>query len=157
MADLSEAFKKVSNIFQIRDLNENQKLSISKILKERKDVFVNLPTGYGKSLIHQSLPLVFDEVTSESGHIIIVLSPLLTLIDDQIQYLRGLGLSSVSLSHIKTEEEIKEVEKGLFSIVYATPEGLLKNERWRQMLKSETYKLKLCALAVDEAHVIKQW
>lgn len=120
-------------------------------------MFVNLPTGYGKSLIFQSLPLVFDEVTGESGHMVIVISPLLTLIDDQIQCLRALGLSCVSLSHIETEEEMKEVEKGSYAIVYATPEGLLKNERWRQMLKSEPYKKKLCAVAVDEAHVIKQW
>ena len=62
----------MSNFLKIRDLNENQKLSISKIVKERKDVFVNMPTAYGKSLIYQRLPLVFDEVTSESSHIISV-------------------------------------------------------------------------------------
>jgi superfamily II DNA helicase RecQ len=43
------------------------------------------------------------------------------------------------------------------AIVYATPEGLLKSERWRHMLTNKVYREKLCAIAVDEAHVIKQW
>jgi superfamily II DNA helicase RecQ len=46
---------------------------------------------------------------------------------------------------------------GSFAIVYATPEGLLKSERWQHMLTSKVYREKLCEIAVDEAHVIKQW
>ena len=157
MAYPSEAFEAVCNFFNISKLNEHQKVAISKLVIERKDVFVNLPTGYGKSLIFQSLPLVFDSLTKESGHIVLVLSPLLTLIDDQIQNLRALGLSYVSLSHLNTEDEMKAVEKGEYQVVYATPEAVLKNKRWRQMLHNSVFKSKLCAIAVDEAHVIKQW
>ena len=50
-----------------------------------------------------------------------------------------------------------QCQGGFYSVVYATPESLLKNERWRRMLSSNLYQQKVCAIAVDEAHVIKQW
>jgi ATP-dependent DNA helicase RecQ len=114
-----------------------------------------LPTGYGKSVIYQALPFAFDENTRNTGHIVVVILPLLTLMEDQIQNLRGVGITAASLSHITTNEEIQHVEMGSFAIVYATPEGLLKSERWRHMLSNKVYREKL--FVVDEAHVIKQW
>ena len=50
-----------------------------KIIEERKDVFVNLPTGFGKSLLYQEQPLVFDLTSQEPGHIVVVVSPLIGL------------------------------------------------------------------------------
>jgi superfamily II DNA helicase RecQ len=55
------------------------------------------------------------------------------------------------------DEDKLSLEQGTFSIVYGTPEAWLTNERWRSMLNNSTYSKKLCAIAVDEAHVIKQW
>ena len=86
----------------------------------------------------------------------IVVSPLLSLIKDQTERLRQVGISCVSLSDVSTQGDIDLVEGGFYS-VYATPESLLKNERWRRMLSSNLYQQKVCAIAVDEAHVIKQW
>ena len=43
---------------------------------QKKDVFVNLPTGFGKSLIYETLPLMFDYKTELPGHTVIVISPL---------------------------------------------------------------------------------
>ena len=54
---------------------------------EDKEIFVNLPTGSGKSLIYQGLPVIFDTVKRTSGHIVAVISPLLNLINDQVNYL----------------------------------------------------------------------
>jgi len=115
---------------------------------------VSLPTGFGKSVIFQALPLVFDEYTGESGHVVIVVAPLLSLIQDQTECLRRLGISTISLSDVTSEEGMR-LENGYYSVVYATPEALLKNERWRRMLSSDLYSKRLCAIAVDEAHVIK--
>ena len=56
-----------------------------------------------------------------------------------------------------TQENSKGVVKGRFSIVYGSPEAWLKIERWRKVSSSEIYRSKLGAIAVDEAHVIKQW
>ena len=79
MVALEEAFRKASSKFKISELDVYQKLAIRKIVVKKEDVFVNLPTGSGKSLIYQALPLVFDHVADESasGHIVVVVSPLI--------------------------------------------------------------------------------
>ena len=82
MAALDEAFRVVSSMFKILDLNAHQKEAIRKIVTEKGDVFVNLPTGFGKSLIYQALPLVFDHTSAISGHNIVVVSPLISLMAD---------------------------------------------------------------------------
>ena len=69
----------------------------------------------------------------------IVVSPLLSLIKDQCERLRDIGISSISLSDVNTQEEIHLVESGCYSVIYATPESLLKNERWRRMLSSDLF------------------
>ena len=161
MPELSGACKVVCEKFKINSFNHHQKQAFIALVGEKKDVFVNLPTGFGKSFIYQALPLIFDEITGVSGHDVVVISPLLNLIQDQINNLQNLGISALSLSALKGDEEgledsIKEVENGRFSVVYATPEASLLNERWRSMLASPLYSTRVCAVAVDEAHVIKQ-
>ena len=92
-----------------------------------------------------------------SSHIVIVVSPLLSLIKDQTECLGQAGISCISLSDASTQGEIDLVVGGFYSVVYATPESLLKNERWRRMLSLDMYQQKVCAIPVDEAHVMKQW
>ena len=106
---------------------------------QEKLLFVSLPTGFGKSVIFQALPIVFDSYTGKSGHTVIVVSPLLSLIKDQCERLRHIGISSISLSDVNTQEEIHLVESGCYSVIYATAEPLLKNERWRRMLSSDLF------------------
>ena len=91
MALIEEAFVLVSEKFQIPSLNEQQKLAIRKIVLKSEDAFVNLPTGFGKSLIYQALPLTFDHTTKLSGHIVVVVSPLVSLMEDQVKYLQSIG------------------------------------------------------------------
>ena len=148
---LKKLFAKSSSKFKISELNAYQKLAIRKVFVEKKDVFVNLPTGSGKSLIYQALPLVFDHVSDESGHIIVVVSPLVSLMEDQAKYLRSLGLSAVNISS-NVEVDRAKIEKGEYSIVYGSPEAWLMNERLRCMFSNDVYSRKLCAVTVDEAH-----
>ena len=75
---------------------------------------------------------------------------------DQVENLKKLGITAISLSNVK-DEEAKDVEVGHFVVVYGTPEAWWNNEWWRKILLSDIYAAKLCAIAVDEAHVIKQW
>ena len=126
MVDLSPSFSKVREQFKFSELNKHQKEVIIPAVLKKKDVFVSLPTGFGKSVIFQALPMVFDGFTGESGHIVIVVSPLLSLIKDQTerlrQGLRQVGISCVSLSDASTQGEIDLVEGGFYSVVYATPD-----------------------------------
>ena len=102
MADLSSSFSKVCEQFKFSELNKYKKDAIISALQKKKDVFVSLPTGFGKSVIFQALPMVFDGFTGESGHILVVVSPLLSLIKDQTKRLRPVGISCVSLSDVST-------------------------------------------------------
>ena len=157
MAALEEAFAVVTSKFIISSLNAHQKIAIQKIVKEKKDVFVNLPTGFGKSLIFQALPLVFDHITEESGHIVVVVSPLISLMEDQVSFLKDLGLSAVNISSHGEDDDQLRIENGEYLFVYGSPEAWLKNERWRAMLCNSVYLSKLCRVAVDETHVVRQW
>ena len=157
MADISKAFDRVCEKFGITELNKYQKEAILQIVQRKTDVFINLPTGFGKSLIYQALPLVCDMVRGTTGHIVVVVvSPLINLMKDQVGKLVNIGIPAVTLSDI-SEDNMKAVERGAFSVVYGSPEAWLKIDRWRKMLASDLYRKKLCAFAVDEAHVVKQW
>ena len=81
------------------------------------DVFVNLPTEFGKSLIYQALPLVFDVALNSTGHIVVVISPLVNLMKDQVESIKKLGITAISLSNIK-DGEAKALEEGNLAVVY---------------------------------------
>ncbi|KAJ7384012.1 hypothetical protein OS493_024024 [Desmophyllum pertusum] len=122
MADLVSAFQVVCEKFQIETLNHHQKQALLAIVKEKKRCFPKSSNWVWKIT---NLPLIFDEVSSVRGHIVVVVSPLLNLIQDQVNTLQKLGISAVSLSSVVEDEEdlenkIKYVENGRFSVVYAT-------------------------------------
>lgn len=79
------------------------------------------------------MPLVFDAMHGE-GHIVVVISPLLSLMKGQVQKLKNLGISVVTLSDIK-EEDVKAVEKGVFSCLWKS-RGFLEN----RMMETNTNK-----------------
>ena len=145
-SSLDNAFVKVCDIFGFEKLNKHQEEAIRQVVELKVDVFVNLPAGYGKSVVFQALHTVFASVDKCEKNIVIVISPLSLL-----------GVSAISLSDISSAAEIKKVESGEFSIVYGSPESWLGDMRWRRMLASETYKSYVRAVAVDEAHVICHW
>lgn len=86
----------------------------------------------------------------------VVVSPLVNLMAEQVSNLKELGISAANLSSLEDSER-ERVENGEYSVVYGSPEAWLKNERWRLMLTNSVYSKKLCAIAVDEAHVVRQW
>ena len=73
----------------------------------------NLPIGLGKSLIFQALPLVIDHIEKQQSHICVVVSPLqlLSLVDDQVAYLRRKEVMAASISSC-TEKKTTLIEKG---------------------------------------------
>ena len=79
------------------------------------------------------------------------------ILPTQVKKLRDLGVSAASLSTVESDEEAKALEEGKYSLVYATPESLLKTKCWKRMLSNKVYSKMACALAIDEVHVIKQW
>ena len=83
-------------------------------------MFVNFPTEFGKSLIYQALPLIQCRYNLKGfwPYVVVVVSPLVNLMQEQVIHLRNLGISLVSFSNIE-EDELRYVEKEKLSVVYA--------------------------------------
>ncbi len=117
------------------------------------DAFVLMPTGGGKSLCYQ-LPAILMEGTA------IVISPLIALMKNQVDLIRGFEAGSSSIAHFfnssLSKQQMEEVKGDLLSgrtkLLYVAPESLTKEENIA-MLKD----VKISLYAVDEAHCISEW
>ena len=115
------------------------------------DSIVLMPTGGGKSLCYQIPGLM-----SEDGFVIVI-SPLLALMNDQIDALQQNGVPALALNSEKTESENRQtvdlLMQGKVKLLYISPEKLLSEiDRWSDGITS-----RICLFAVDEAHCISQW
>jgi ATP-dependent DNA helicase RecQ len=118
-------------------------------LLERGGALAVFPTGGGKSLCYQLPALLLDGVT-------VVVSPLIALMKDQIDHLRGLGIEAARLDSSLPLDELRQVEQGLRSgtlrLLYVAPERF-NNERFLEQLG----RAQISLFAVDEAHCISAW
>ena len=131
---------------------KGQQENIIKNLLKGKNSFVIMPTGAGKSMCYQLPSLILDGTS-------IVVSPLIALMKNQVDFLRGNSLKD-SIAHVinstLTKKEITKVEKDVLSnetkILFIAPESLVKPSLIN-FLKS----VKISFLAIDEAHCISEW
>ena len=133
-----------------------------------KDVFLWLPTGFGKSICYQSLPFVFDyklgrtNAPPDQRSVVLVVSPLVSLMVDQVSALQSAGICAAILSGNKgvdkqllaTESEVK---MGKFCLLFSAPEAIIVSDRWRELLMEEPLLNQIVALAIDEAHCVYKW
>lgn len=125
---------------------------------EGNDVFIALPTGYGKSLCYAALPYAFDTLkTAGTPSSVIVVSSLIALMKDQVAAYHAKGVKAGCVTGESSSEEKSEVVKGNFQLVFFSPESLLSGHRWRELLKHEPYQTNIVAFVIDEAHCIKKW
>ena len=118
-------------------------------VRKRRDTLIIMPTGGGKSLCYQLPALFFEGLT-------VVVSPLISLMQDQVTQLRQLGVSAVflnsTLSHDEYVSTVDWLRTGEVKLLYLAPESLLRPETLRLLDDS-----RLDCLAIDEAHCISQW
>lgn len=145
MVDLSEALR---TTFGLQEFRPMQRQVIESVLGGR-DVLCVMPTGAGKSLCYQ-LP------SAVNGGLTLVVSPLISLMEDQVQQLRDEGLSAAvlnsSLSPALQRQVLEELERGFDGLLYVAPERFKSAE-----FQSVVRKLRPKLLAIDEAHCISQW
>eukprot|EP00058_Branchiostoma_floridae_P006476 XP_002591964.1 hypothetical protein BRAFLDRAFT_79557 [Branchiostoma floridae] len=159
---ISRALLSVEGVDKLKD----EQLNSLRPFLLGKDVMALLPTGFGKSLIYQLAPIVAGHLVTSPGcpdrlktanfPIVIVLSPLVALINDQVKAARRLGLTAVSLGDASAEE-LRDVVRGKFQLVFGNPETWVLSSKWRDMLRSEVYQDNLLGLVVDEAHKTPAW
>ena len=117
-----------------------------------RDVFISLPTGYGKSFCYGCLPIVLRDKTSS---IVVVVTPLVAIMKEQAIDFERKDLSAVYITcgSVGGEGKMQDVLDGLYDLVFISPEQLLTKWCWREMLHSEPY-LNMVAFVVD---CVKKW
>lgn len=146
--DIHTALKKYFGFNQFKGLQEQ----VIKSIINKKNTFVIMPTGGGKSLCYQ-LPALIQDGTA------IVVSPLIALMKNQVDAIRSLS-SENGIAHVLnsslTKTEINQVKKditsGITKLLYVAPESLTKEE-YVEFLQ----KVKISFVAIDEAHCISEW
>jgi ATP-dependent DNA helicase RecQ len=122
---------------------------IIKDVLEKKDVFVLMPTGGGKSMCYQLPALLMEGVT-------VVVSPLISLMKDQVDSLDANGISAACLNSTQNAREIRDVKTAFLEnrlkILYIAPERLMMPGTFAFLKKG-----KVSLFAIDEAHCISEW
>ena len=110
-----------------------------------RDVLAIMSTGSGKSILFQLLPMYLREKGISA--VAIVVSPLLSLMEDQVLSLNAIGVSAGMLGGNHTHENEAKAIKGEFAVLYCTPEKLL---NWRHGVEALLRHAQVCCIAVDE-------
>jgi len=138
----------LNQVFGFKDFREGQEEVITRLMAG-KSVLSIFPTGSGKSLCYQLPAILLDGLT-------VVVSPLIALMKDQIDFLQSHGVEAARLDSSLEREEIVQVfdalKAGRLKVLYISPERL-SNERFLQTLR----RFNISLLAIDEAHCISEW
>ena len=155
---IEEAFDLVCHFFDVPELLEDQKEALRQFFSG-KELYFSAPTGFGKSLIFQCIPLINDYLNDQAidTTLAIVISPLQSLMLDQVEQLKKTGVSAAAVFEGQSEEILKGVEIGEFSLVYSSPESMLSTEKWRQILTSSEFRKRCEVVVIDEAHCVIHW
>ena len=146
------------------DLNirQNQKHVIDAYTKG-KDVFFCSPTGSGKSLTFEIAPFVFKFLQKSEKSVIIVVSPLSSLMRSQVNSLQKRGIKATYLKDLLLQSSVEEgvenitlsdIRDGEIDIIFASPESILGHQR--DLILQLSSKKYIKAIFVDEAHCIKK-
>jgi ATP-dependent DNA helicase RecQ len=126
-----------------------EQLNIIQSVLDGRDTLAIMPTGGGKSLCYQIPALYLDGVT-------LVISPLISLMQDQVMNLREYGVKACFLNSSLTQNEKNKIRarilQGEVKLLYVSPEGVLSGAT-----SSFIDQLKVSLIAIDEAHCVSQW
>ena len=145
---MSDINRILSDVWGYNSFRAGQEEIINHLL-QKQSVLAIMPTGGGKSLCFQIPALLFENQT-------IVVSPLVSLMNDQVIALKDVGVKAERVhSDMPDEDRIKaweDFKKGDIKILYISPESLM-----QQSILSELKPLRISMFVIDEAHCISKW
>lgn len=145
---LSDAADVLKKYWGYDTFRKGQERAIQSVI-DGNDTLVLFPTGGGKSLCYQVPALLFEGLT-------LVISPLVALMQDQVDQLNRLGIRSTflnsTISYKDVEQRLVNARNGMYKLLYIAPERL-NTDLW----KAEQKNLKIDLIAIDEAHCISEW
>lgn len=147
--------------FNLKGFRNNQLEAVNATLSG-KDVFVLMPTGGGKSLIYQ-LPAVVK--SGKTRGVTVVVSPLLSLMQDQVDHLQKLNIMAFYINGEISEDQRRILYDSLYDpnveeviqLLYITPEMIAKSDKMVNALVALHRRNKLARIVIDEAHCVSQW
>ena len=145
---LSDAKACLETVFGFPTFRPGQEEVVQAVL-DGEDVLAVMPTGSGKSLCYQLPALVRPGIT-------VVVSPLISLMRDQVGQLREYGVEAASLNSSNDADENRRIQQsirdGTLRLLYVAPERLMQPGTTRMLREA-----KVALLAIDEAHCVSQW
>ncbi len=143
-----QALQVLQNVFGYDEFRSHQEAIIGNVLCGN-DTLAIMPTGGGKSVCYQIPALIFPGLT-------LVISPLISLMEDQVDQLQALGVEAALLNSTLTSSEyqntVSRVHSGAIKLLYMAPETLML-ERTQHLMTA----LRIDCLTIDEAHCISEW
>ncbi|XP_054282691.1 ATP-dependent DNA helicase Q1-like [Macrosteles quadrilineatus] len=147
--------KALRDVFKIKEFRAHQ-LATMNATMSRQDAILIMPTGGGKSLTYQLTAVVDKGFT-------LVVSPLLSLMEDQVLALRRLNIDAGMFHSQSDKTETNRLmqamtdSKSALKLIYATPEKLAKSKRFMSKLQKAYEAGRLARIAIDEVHCCSQW
>ena len=139
---------------------KDEQRSAIRAIYEGRDLFVCLPTGYGKSLRYQTLPFLMDFKNDSNKCAVVVVSPLIALIEDQVCGLKKKGVkASIMTSSTAVRKENVTTDEGLVKdrLFFCTPEALMLLKWGDHAFEQSRFSDRIVAVVVDEAHCVSKW
>lgn len=142
--DFDRIAKEAFRALDIHHPKDEQLQAVRALVLDKKNVFVQLPTGFGKSACFQVLPLICDLLANKTKyHVVLVITPLIAISQDQVDTLTKLGIDACSWSDTHTDMET--TSKGA-QIIFTTPEALIgvtgkeKNPKGLSLVSTEKFR-----------------
>lgn len=155
----TDLVEKAESHFNIKSFRNLQLPILNAALDKQRDLFIVLPTGAGKSLCYQ-LPALLDDGFT------LVVSPLVSLIKDQVYQLQEANVPAAYLTASTTKEDVKQIYQEMlsgnnstttaFKLLYVTPEKVSKSKMFMAKLNQSYDAGLLTRIVVDEAHCCSQ-